>query len=130
MSSSLLLMEPTGGPFGMFLPVGRGCPSCGHWRLDLPGSSFLTGSSRHRRAWAHEVLRRVLLGQLLLSQDILTPVLAEALSLLLGPSNVDVEEALMLKPGCVTQRFLLSIFCLLEESFQLPFACQLSSFDG
>ena len=52
----------------------------------------------------------MLLGQLLLSQDILTPALAEALSLLLGPSNVDVEEALMLKPGCVTQRFLLSIF--------------------
>ena len=45
-----------------------------------------------------------------MSQDILTPVLDEALSLLLGPSNADVEEALMLKPGCVTQRFLLSIF--------------------
>ena len=59
---------------------------------------------------AHEVLRRVFLGQLLLSQDILTPALAEALSLLLSPSNVDVEEALMLKSGCVTQRFLLSIF--------------------
>ena len=59
---------------------------------------------------AHEVLRCVLLGWLLLSQDILTPVLVEALSLLLGPSNVDVEEALILKPGCVTQRFLLSIF--------------------
>nr|CAN78252.1 hypothetical protein VITISV_031953 [Vitis vinifera] len=27
-----------------------------------------------------------------------------------GPLNADVEEALMLKPGCVTQRFLLSIF--------------------
>ena len=52
----------------------------------------------------------MLLGWLLLSQDILTPVLVEALSLLLGPSNADVEEALMLKPGCVTQRFLLSIF--------------------
>ena len=50
------------------------------------------------------------LGLPLLSQGILTPVLAEALSLLLGPSNVDVEEALMLKPECVTQRFLLSIF--------------------
>ena len=38
------------------------------------------------------------------------PVLVEALSLLLGPLNADVEEALMLKPGCVIQRFLLSIF--------------------
>ncbi|RVW59202.1 hypothetical protein CK203_095601 [Vitis vinifera] len=49
-------------------------------------------------------------AQLLLSQDILIPVLVEALSLLLGPLNADVEEALMLKPGCVIQRFLLSIF--------------------
>ena len=47
---------------------------------------------------------------LLLSHDILIPVLVEALSLLLGPSNADVEEALMLKPRCVIQRFLLSIF--------------------
>ena len=45
-----------------------------------------------------------------MSQDILIPVLVEALSLLLGPSNVDVEEALMLKPGCAIQHFLLSIF--------------------
>ena len=37
-------------------------------------------------------------------------VLVEALSLLLGFLNADVEEALMLRPGCVTQRFLLSIF--------------------
>ena len=37
-------------------------------------------------------------------------ILLEALSLLLGPLNADVEEALMLKPGCVIQRFLLSIF--------------------
>ena len=64
------------------------------------------------------------LGLPLLSQGILTPVLAEALSLLLGPSNVDVEEALMLKPGCVTQRFLLSIFLSprgeLSAVFRLP----------
>ena len=33
-----------------------------------------------------------------------------ALSLLLGLLNADDEEALMLKPGCVIQRFLLSIF--------------------
>ena len=45
-----------------------------------------------------------------MSQDILIPVLVEALSLLLGPLNADVEETLMLKPGCVIQRFLLSIF--------------------
>ena len=45
-----------------------------------------------------------------MSQDILILVLVEALSLLLGPLNADVEEALMLKPGCVIQRFLLSIF--------------------
>ena len=44
-----------------------------------------------------------------MSQDILIPVLAEALSLLLGLLNADVEEALMLKLGCVIQRFLLSI---------------------
>ena len=37
-------------------------------------------------------------------------VLFEALSLLFGLLNADVEEALMLKPGCVIQRFLLSIF--------------------
>ena len=66
----------------------------------------------------------MLLGWLLLSQDILILVLVEALSLLLGPSNVDVEEALMLKPGCVTQRFLLSIFLSpggeLSAAFRLP----------
>ena len=45
-----------------------------------------------------------------MSQDILIPVLVEALSLLLGPLNAVVEEALMLKPGCVIQRFLFSIF--------------------
>ena len=45
-----------------------------------------------------------------MSQDVLILVLVEALSLLLGPSNADVEEVLMLKSGCVTQRFLLSIF--------------------
>ena len=59
-----------------------------------------------------------------MSQDILIPVLVEALSLLLGPSNADVEEALMLKLGCVTQRFLLSIFLSprgeLSAVFRLP----------
>ena len=69
---------------------------------------------------AHEVLRCMLL----LSHDILIPVLVEALSLLLGPSNADVEEALMLKPRCVTQRFLLSIFLSpggeLSAVFRLP----------
>ena len=45
-----------------------------------------------------------------MSQDILTPALVEALSLLLGPSIAVVVEALMLKPGCITQRFILSIF--------------------
>ena len=40
----------------------------------------------------------------------MTLVLVEALSLLLGLLNADVEETLMLKPGCVIQRFLLSIF--------------------
>ena len=52
----------------------------------------------------------MLLGWLLWSQDILILVLVEALSLLLGLLNADVEESLMLKPGCVIQRFLLSIF--------------------
>ena len=52
----------------------------------------------------------MLLGWLLWSQDILILVLVEALSLLLGLLNANVEEALMLKPGCVIQRFLLSIF--------------------
>ena len=48
------------------------------------------------------------LGWLLLSQGILTQVLA--LSLLLGLLNANDEEALMLKPGCVIPRFLLLIF--------------------
>ena len=52
----------------------------------------------------------MLLGWLLWSQDILILVLVEASSLLLSLLNADVEEALMLKPGCVIQRFLLSIF--------------------
>ena len=59
---------------------------------------------------AHEASRCMLLGWLLLSQDILVLVLVEALSLLLCLLNADVEEALMLKPGCAIQRFLLSIF--------------------
>ena len=45
-----------------------------------------------------------------MSQDILILVLVEALSLLVGPLNADVEKALMLKPECVIHRFLLSIF--------------------
>ena len=45
-----------------------------------------------------------------MSQDILILVLVEALSSLLGLLNTDVEEALMLKLGCVIQRFLLLIF--------------------
>ena len=53
-------------------------------------------------------LRYMLLGQLLLSRDIL--ILVPALSLLLGLLNADDKEALMLKPGCVIQCFLLSIF--------------------
>ena len=56
---------------------------------------------------AHEASRCMLLGWLLWSQDILILVLVEALSLLLGLLNANVEEALMLKPGCVIQRFLL-----------------------
>ena len=59
---------------------------------------------------AREALCCMLLGQLLLSQDISILVLVEALSLLLGSLNADVEEALMLKPGCVIPRFLLLIF--------------------
>ena len=59
-----------------------------------------------------------------MSQDILIPVLVEALSLLLGPLNADVKEAPMLRPGCVTQRFLLSIFLSprgeLSAAFRLP----------
>ena len=66
----------------------------------------------------------MLLGWLLLFQDILILVLAEALSLLLDLLNANVEEALMLKPGCVTQRFLLSIFLSpggeLSTVFRLP----------
>ena len=41
-----------------------------------------------------------------MSQDILTPVLVEALSLLLGPSIAVDEEDLTLRLECVTQRFL------------------------
>ena len=43
-----------------------------------------------------------------MSQDILILVLA--LNLLLGLLNIDEEEALILKPGCVVPRFLLLIF--------------------
>ena len=66
----------------------------------------------------------MLLGQLLLSQDISILVLVEALSLLLGSLNADIEKALMLKPGCVTQHFLLSISLSpggeLSAVFRLP----------
>ena len=59
-----------------------------------------------------------------MSQDILILVLVEASSLLLGLLNADVEEALMLKPGCVVQRFLLSTFLSpggeLSVVFRLP----------
>ena len=72
----------------------------------------------------------MLLGWLLWSQDILILVLVEALSLLLGPLNADVEEALMLKPGCVTQRFLISIFLSPGGELLVVVRCQLSSFDG
>ncbi|RVW99782.1 hypothetical protein CK203_029178 [Vitis vinifera] len=89
MSSSLLLMEPMGGSFGRFL------------QLVVP----LGANERSASRGDYGVTMR-----LLLSQDILIPVLVEALSLLLGPLNANVEEALMLKPGCVIQRFLLSIF--------------------
>ena len=54
----------------------------------------------------------------------MTPVLVEVLSLLLGLLNANVEEVLMLKPGCVTQRSLLSIFLSsggeLSAVFRLP----------
>ena len=49
-----------------------------------------------------------------MSQDILILVLVEALSLLLDLLNADVEEALMLDPGCAIQHFLLSIFLSLR----------------
>ena len=66
----------------------------------------------------------MLLGWLLLSQDILIPALVEALSLLLGPLNAVVEEALTLRPGYVTQRFLLLTFLSpggeLSVVFRLP----------
>ena len=45
-----------------------------------------------------------------MSQDILILVLVDALNLLLGPLNANVEEAPMLKPGCVIPCFLLLIF--------------------
>ena len=69
-------------------------------------------------------------GWLLLFQDILILVLAEALSLLLDLLNADVEEALMLKPGCAIQRFLLSIFLSPGGELLVVVRCQLSSFDG
>ena len=65
-----------------------------------------------------------------MSQDILIPVLVEALSLLLGFLNADVEEALMLKLGCVIQRFLLSIFLFPGGELLVVFRLPLSPFDG
>ena len=59
---------------------------------------------------AHEASRCMLLGWLLWSQDILILVLVEASSLLLGLLNANDEGALMLRPGCIIQRFLLLIF--------------------
>ena len=53
---------------------------------------------------AHGALRCMLLGQLLLTQDIL--ILALALSLPPGLLNADDEEDLTLRLECVTQRFL------------------------
>ncbi|RVX15062.1 hypothetical protein CK203_007696 [Vitis vinifera] len=82
--------------------------------------------------WGQGVVPRLwpLVALIFQALDILIPVLVEALSLLLGPSNADVEEALMLKPGCVTQRFLLSIFLSLGGELSAVFRCQLSPFDG
>ena len=55
-------------------------------------------------------------------------VLVEALSLLLGLLNADVEEALMLRPGCVIQRFLLSIFLSLGVELSVVFRLPTVSF--
>ncbi|RVW64226.1 hypothetical protein CK203_046323 [Vitis vinifera] len=81
--------------------------------LDLPGFVGL-------------VLRASnLTTELLLSQDILILVLVEALSLLLGPLNADVEEALMLKPGCVIQFSSLN----LSVSWRRAFSCHGANVD-
>ncbi|RVX18507.1 hypothetical protein CK203_006460 [Vitis vinifera] len=69
------------------------------WNLSFPHGEL--------EAWvcvAHGALRCMLLGQLLLTQDIL--ILALALSLPPGLLNADDEEDLMLRLECVTQRFL------------------------
>ncbi|RVW20332.1 2-alkenal reductase (NADP(+)-dependent) [Vitis vinifera] len=102
MSSSLLLMEPMGGSFGRFP---QPCCTAG---VRAGAQVVATGGlssrlfSRHRRVW----LMRPHVACSWDSSccpDILILVLVEALSLLLGLLNADVEEALMLKPGCVIQ---------------------------
>ncbi|KAL6345893.1 hypothetical protein AAG906_025173 [Vitis piasezkii] len=80
------------------------------WNLSFPHGEL--------EAWvcvAHEALRCMLLGQLLLTQDIL--ILALASSLPPGLSNADDEEDLTLRPECVTQRFLLSTFISWRRAF-------------
>ncbi|RVW70980.1 hypothetical protein CK203_050596 [Vitis vinifera] len=122
---SLLLMEPTGGWFGRFLPA-----CCTAWY----GGTFYTirvtiGSGCGGTFRAIGVtIGSGFQGLLLLSQGILT--LGQALSLLPGLLNAVDGEAPLMKPGCATPHFLLLIFCLLEESLQLSLACQLSSLNG
>ncbi|RVX12435.1 hypothetical protein CK203_011823 [Vitis vinifera] len=118
MSSSLLLMEPMGGSFGvspswLFRWVRMNVPHHGGdygvtMRVNVLHHGVAMGSGRGAQVVAIGGLD--LPGSSPVVPGYIDSVLVEALSLLLGPLNADVEEALMLKPGCVIQRFLLSIF--------------------
>ncbi|RVW42766.1 hypothetical protein CK203_079968 [Vitis vinifera] len=135
MSSSLLLMEPMGGSFGRFpqpaVPLGanersasrgdygvtmrvyvlhhgvamgsgRGAQVVAIGGLDLPGSCGPSLARIEFDNW--DFLSRCLFAE----------------NLLLGPLNADVEEALMLKPGCVIQFSSLN----LSVSWRRAFSCR------
>ncbi|RVW76745.1 hypothetical protein CK203_047550 [Vitis vinifera] len=118
---------------GVAMGSGRGAHVVVIGGLDLPGSCGPSLARIEFDNW--DFLSRCLFAEKWVESelssrgargigDILTPVLVKALSLPLGPSNTDVEGALMWKPGCVTQRFLFSIFLSpggeLSAVFRLP----------
>ncbi|RVW73051.1 hypothetical protein CK203_061069 [Vitis vinifera] len=118
MSSSLLLMEPMGGSFGIFsqlvVPLGRGAQVVAIGGLDLPGSC---GPSLARIEFDNWIFYHVVFS-------------LKSLEFATWPLNADVEEALMLKPGCVIQRFLLSIFLSPGGELLVVVRLPTVSFDG
>ncbi|RVW32650.1 hypothetical protein CK203_076490 [Vitis vinifera] len=105
----LLLMEPMGGSFGRFLPACRTASS-------VHGSVWLMWPNVAVSGMAPTVPGYIDSGS--------------GLEFATWPLERCDGEAPSMKPGCVAPRFLLLTFLSLEESLQLSFACQLSSFDG